>query len=556
MDNTQLLEIKSLKVSIPDLYLVQDLSFELKRGETLAIVGESGSGKSLTSLAIMGLLASNLKVEGSICFNGRELTETSEAEYQNIRGKQIGMIFQEPMTALNPSMKCGLQLTETLQKHEGTDFKTNKRKAIELFEKVKLPQPAGIFNSYPHQISGGQKQRVMIAMAIACKPDLLIADEPTTALDVTVQSEILKLLKSLQQEYGMGMLFISHDLGVVKEVADKVLVMYKGALKEYKSTQQLFDNPESDYTQGLLACRPTAHSDYKRLPLVADFLSGKNTRRERVSSVDKLEKAKKILQQKPLLEIRDLKRWFGASATLFSSSKRVVKAVDEVSFEIYPGETLGLVGESGCGKTTLGRILSGLEKADEGEILYEGKDISSLSRTQWRRLHREIQIIFQDPFSSLNPRLTIGSALQEVLKVHRKAQGKSAEEKVKELLIKVGLEAEHYNRYPHEFSGGQRQRIGIARALALEPRFIVCDESVSALDVSVQAQIINLLNDLKDDFRFTYLFISHDLSVVKYFSDRILVMQSGKLVESGYSDEVYTKPQEAYTKRLVNSVSS
>ncbi len=554
MPEQNLLQINDLRISAGTKTLVQSLNAKVYAGKTLGIVGESGSGKSLSSLAIMGLLGENLKVEGSILWKGEALLKRSEKQFQALRGKQISMIFQEPMTALNPSMKCGLQVMEVLMNHTSISKKQAQEKVVELFKKVKLPRPSEIVESYPHQISGGQKQRVMIAMAIACEPELLIADEPTTALDVTVQADILKLLKELQDENGMGMIFITHDLAVIKEVADDILVLYKGVVKEYKAAGELFQNPENEYTKGLLSCRPTAETRFKRLPLVSDFLDGKDWDKTTVSSSEKRESALEKQKTKALFEIKDLRKWFGGKTSMFAKDASYVKAVDEVSFSIYPGESLGLVGESGCGKTTLGRILAGLEKANKGELFFEGEDISRKSSSAWRSLHKEIQIIFQDPFSSLNPRITIGSAIAEVLKLHRSNRDKSIKSEVEELLVKVGLEEQHYDRYPHEFSGGQRQRIGIARALAVEPKFIVCDESVSALDVSVQAQIINLLNDLKEDYNFTYLFISHDLSVVKYFSDRIVVMQKGKLIESGLADEVYNKPQEDYTKKLIASI--
>lgn len=550
-----LLEIKKLSISANEVALVEDLNLDLKPGETLAIVGESGSGKSLSSLAIMGLLADNLKTQGSILFAGDEILHKTEKEFLGIRGKLISMIFQEPMTALNPTMKCGAQVEEILRLHLKVTAKKAKEETLALFEKVKLPRPEKIMNSYPHQISGGQKQRVMIAMAIACKPKLLIADEPTTALDVTVQSEILALLKDLQNEYGMGLIFISHDLGVVKDIADEVLVIFKGKQMEFGKASEVFENPKNEYTKGLLACRPTAETVYRRLPLVADFLAGEGLKFEKTKPEEKKQKAFNNLEKPALLEIKDLRRWYQSESSFFKKSKSFVQAVDDISFSIYPGETLGLVGESGCGKTTLGKILSGLEKADKGEVFYHGKDISALNKKQWRELHKQIQIIFQDPFSSLNPRISVGDAISEVLKIHKKAKGKECKIKAEELLQKVGLEAIHYDRFPHEFSGGQRQRIGIARALALEPKFIVCDESVSALDVSVQAQIINLLNDLKDDFGFTYLFISHDLSVVKYISDRIMVMKNGKIVESQLADDLYYSPKEDYTRKLINSIS-
>lgn len=548
-----LLSVNELRLQAGPQVLVDGLSFDLEAGHTLGIVGESGSGKSLTSLAIMGLLPDALKAQGSIHFKGKDLLKTSPRDYLKIRGREIAMIFQEPMTALNPSMRCGKQVAEALKRHTPAKAKAITREVLHLFEKVQLPRPAEMMQNYPHQISGGQKQRVMIALAIACKPKLLIADEPTTALDVTVQTEILELLKSLQAEYGMAMIFITHDLGVVRQVADHVQVMFKGKAVEYGPAESLFHHPQADYTKGLLACRPTPEMNYERLPLISDFTSGKGLSHKRVSPEVRQQKALKLQQQPPLLRLNKVEKWFVQKRWM--GKDQTVKAVRGVELDIFPGEVLGLAGESGCGKTTLGRVLCGLEKATRGEIQYRGKDITRLSASEWRKLHREIQIIFQDPYSSLNPRRSVGQTLTEVLKTHRLVTSKKRKQKVTELLLKVGLEVSHYHRYPHEFSGGQRQRIGIARALALQPRFIVCDESVSALDVSVQAQIINLLNDLKEDFGFTYLFISHDLSVVKYISDRMAIMKDGTLVETGLADEVYTHPKEEYTRKLIASVS-
>ncbi|HBF20627.1 MAG: ABC transporter ATP-binding protein [Owenweeksia sp.] len=553
--NEPILQIEDLKIAATELPLVRGLSFSLNKGKTLGIVGESGSGKSLTSLAIMGLLSRGLHLTGKIRFEGKELTRLSPQQYLQIRGNEISMVFQEPMTALNPSMKCGKQVAEILETHGNWSSGAIHKEVLRLFRKVQLPRPEQIRNSYPHQISGGQKQRVMIAMAVACKPKLLIADEPTTALDVTVQADILNLLHELQQEYGMSMIFITHDLGVVHQVADEVLVMYKGEQLEYGTADQVFHQPKNAYTKGLLACRPTAETYFKRLPLVSDFTVNEGSwKPDKLTEAERKSRSLALSAQPPLLEIKNLQKWFTSSG--FMRSPEVVKAVNEVSFRIYPGEVLGLVGESGCGKTTLGRVLSGLEKASAGEIFYRNRDITHLSAGEWRRLHRDIQIIFQDPYSSLNPRIPIGKALLEVLRTHKLATKAEARDEVYRLMERVGLSTEHYNRYPHEFSGGQRQRIGIARALALQPEFIICDESVSALDVSVQAQIINLLNDLKDDFGFTYLFISHDLAVVKYISDRIMVMQKGELVETGQSDELYQNPGQEYTRKLISSVQS
>ncbi len=550
--NKPLLKVESLNISVGETSLVKGLHFKLEKGKTLGIVGESGSGKSLTSLAIMGLLATGLKLKGSLEFDDQDLTKLTPDQYLEVRGNRISMIFQEPMTALNPSVRCGKQVAEILQRHTELSSKKIEAEILRLFKKVQLPRPEQIMKSYPHQISGGQKQRVMIAMAVACKPELLIADEPTTALDVTVQADILQLLEELQQEYGMSMIFITHDLGVVHKVADEVLVMCKGEQLETGTAEQIFSNPQHYYTKGLLACRPTAETSYKRLPLISDFTREGGWKGVAVSVDERKERSKQLITHEPLLEIHQLDKWFTAAG--FMQEKQVVKAVNGVGFSIYPGEVLGLVGESGCGKTTLGRVLCGLEKATSGEIFYRGKDITYLSAREWRKLHREIQIIFQDPYSSLNPRISIGKALLEVLRTHNLIKSRKGKEQVCHLLERVGLRADQYDRYPHEFSGGQRQRIGIARALALEPEFIVCDESVSALDVSVQAQIINLLNDLKDDFGFTYLFISHDLAVVKYISDRIVVMQKGEVVEIGQSDELYHHPEKEYTQKLIASI--
>lgn len=551
MNETPLLKAQNLTIRVGELGLVKSLSFSLQKGKTLGIVGESGSGKSLTSLAVMGLLPDVLNVEGSILYGNKDLLKLKEEQFLSIRGKEIAMIFQEPMTALNPTMRCGQQVIEMVERHTKLRGEKARAYAMELFKKVELPRPESILKSYPHEISGGQKQRVMIAMAIACKPKILIADEPTTALDATVQSSILHLLNQLRDEYGMGMIFISHDLGVVKNVADDILVMFQGEMKEYGTSEQVFNHPQDSYTKGLLACRPTPQTSFYRLPVVGDFTGGQRPKLKLQSREARERHALALGKKAPLLEVRNLNKLFTGKSGLFKKAEKV-KALKTVSLEIFGGETLGLVGESGSGKTTLGRILCGLETATEGTIFYKGHDITTLGTAGWRKLHKEIQIIFQDPFSSLNPRIKIGEAIAEALK----GEGISKKERKSrstELLEKVGLKAEHYDRYPHEFSGGQRQRIGIARALAVQPEFIVCDESVSALDVSVQAQILNLLNDLKEEFSFTYLFISHDLAVVKYFADRIVVLKNGELVEEGLADQLYDHPQTEYTKKLIAS---
>ena len=532
--------------------VVKKISFNLKENKILGIVGESGSGKSVTSLAVLGLLPKNTIQEGTIFFDEKNLLTISDKEFQQIRGNKIAMIFQEPMSSLNPTLTCGSQVAEVLKQHTGLNKKEIYQEVISLFQKVKLPLPDRIFNSYPHQISGGQKQRVMIAIAIACKPDLLIADEPTTALDVTVQKEIILLLKELQKENKMSILLISHDLSLVSEIADNVIILFKGKIVEKGITTDIFHSPQHNYTKGLINSKPNLNQRLKKLPTVEDFIKNKistdvYTKKERDAY------HRKIYELEPLLEIVDLKKYFNTSVGF--TKKSFIKAVDAISFKLYEGETLGLVGESGCGKTTLGRAIMQLEKITSGKIFYKGRDITHLSKTALQNLRKEIQIIFQDPFSSLNPRISIGNAILEPMNVHGiLSNDKERKTYVIELLKKVGLEEEHFNKYPHEFSGGQRQRIGIARAIALKPKIIICDESVSALDVSVQAQVLNLLNELKSTFNFSYIFISHDLSVVKYMSDQLVVMNKGKIEEIDDADTIYKTPISEYTKNLIDSI--
>ena len=551
-----MLEIKNLSVRFvsnqQENEVVKKISFQLKENKILGIVGESGSGKSVTSLAILGLLPKSTFLEGAVFYNGVNLLETSERNFQKIRGKKIGMIFQEPMSSLNPTLACGKQVVEVLQQHTSLNKKEIYEEVISLFKKVQLPKPDRIFNSYPHQISGGQKQRVMIAMAIACKPDLLIADEPTTALDVTVQKEIILLLKELQKENNMSILFISHDLPLVSEIADDVIVIYQGEIVEKGSSKNVFHHPKKEYTKALINSKPSLKLRFKKLPTVDDFIHDKvNT--EVYTTKERQLFHKKIYASKPLLEIVEVKKYFEKKS--WFHKKEPVKAVDNVSLKVYEGETLGLVGESGCGKTTLGRSILHLEKVTSGKIFYKNKDITNLSKDELKNLRKEIQIIFQDPFSSLNPRISIGNSILEPMTVHNILSSKKERKLyVLELLKKVGLEEAHYNRYPHEFSGGQRQRIGIARTIALQPKLIICDESVSALDVSVQAQVLNLLNQLKEEFNFSYIFISHDLSVVKYMSDQLVVMNQGKIEEIGDADAIYSSPKTSYTKNLIESI--
>ncbi len=560
----------SFKTGDTNFYAVKEVSFQLEPGKVLGIVGESGSGKSVTSLALMRLLdEEKAKVTGSIILNDKALLELPEAEMRSFRGNQIGMVFQEPMTSLNPVLTCGYQVAEAIQLHLKVGQKEARSKTIDLFKEVQLPRPEAIFESYPHQISGGQKQRVMIAMALSCNPEILIADEPTTALDVTVQKSILELLLRIKNERNSSLIFISHDLGVIREIADEVIVMYKGKIVEQAATETIFSDPQHPYTKGLLACRPSPQFRLKKLPVIRDFLktdqqgeiqsSGLTIHeiRERyaLSDEEKKHRQKKLYNQEPLLKIRNLNTWFPIKKGFLQRSTEVVKAVNNISFEVFPGETLGLVGESGCGKTTLGRSLIRLIEPNLGKIIFKGQDILTLPQNEMRRMRKKMQLVFQDPYSSLNPKTTIGDAILEPMEVHGLyANQQQRKKKVLELLDRVNLLPEHFNRYPHEFSGGQRQRIVIARALTLQPEFIICDESVSALDVSVQAQVLNLLKDLQWEFNLTYIFISHDLSVVKHFADRMMVMNKGEIIETGDPQEIYEHPKETYTQKLIASI--
>ena len=559
MKATPLLQISDLEISFKKegqyIPVIKRISYELMPNEILGIVGESGSGKSVSSLAIMGLLPKGISsvTNGSVTFEGNNIAELSEQQLQNLRGNQISMIFQEPMSSLNPSHKCGYQVQEILLQHTKLSLAEAKQQTLSLFEQVKLPDPESIFNKYPHQISGGQKQRVMIAMAIACKPKLLIADEPTTALDVTVQAEIIMLLKDLQQQTGMSIIFISHDLSLVSEIANRVLVMYRGEIVEQGSSGQVFHNPQHLYTQALISSRPSLDYRLKRLPTIKDYLE--NTVNDEVISEQKRIKThQQLYDQAPLLEVRNVEKEYFSSAGFFGKQVSF-KAVNNVSFKLYEGETLGLVGESGCGKSTLGNAILLLDKPTAGQIFYRGKDITHLRKSEVKKLRSEIQIIFQDPYSSLNPRIPVGKAIMEPMKVHNLYKNdKERKEKALDILDRVGLDSEYFNRYPHEFSGGQRQRIGIARTIALQPKLIVCDESVSALDISVQAQVLNLLNELKENFGFTYIFISHDLAVVKYMSDQVVVMNKGKIEEINDADLLYQNPQSPYTQKLIAAI--
>ncbi|MFA7444404.1 MAG: ABC transporter ATP-binding protein [Flavobacteriaceae bacterium] len=535
--------------------VIKNISFDLYKNEILGIVGESGSGKSVSSLAVLGLLPDKISriSNGKILYNGEDLTQKNSRKFRKIRGKQISMIFQEPMSSLNPSLKCGYQMEEILLEHTSLSKKEIKNEVLSLFEKVKLPSPEKIYNSYPHQISGGQKQRVMIAMAIACKPNILIADEPTTALDVTVQKEIIKLLKDLQQETGMSIIFISHDLALVSEIADRVLVMYKGEIVEQGKTNEIFHNPKHNYTKALIASRPSLDERLKRLPTIADFLND-TTPTQIISPEERAERLEKLYAQPPILEVKNIEKIYYSRIGILGK-KVGFQALQDISFEVYEGETKGLVGESGSGKSTIGNAILQLDKATKGQIFYKGTDITALSDKEFKNFRKEIQIIFQDPYSSLNPKMKVGEAIMEPMQVHKLYKNnKERKQKTIEILERVGLSLAHFNRYPHEFSGGQRQRIGIARTIALQPKLIVCDESVSALDISVQAQVLNLLNELKENFGFTYIFISHDLAVVKYMSDKILVLNKGNLEEETEADELYQNPKTEYSKKMIDAI--
>jgi peptide/nickel transport system ATP-binding protein len=601
------LDVRNLQVEFSDdgkvVKAVNGISFELHRGETLGIVGESGSGKSVTSLAVMGLLQNPGKITGGeVWFRAQEngeafnLVELPAKQMQLYRGGDIAMIFQEPMTSLNPVYNIGFQLTEAILRHQNISSAQARQKAIDSLQEVKLlpsdeqirqnlietspkaldeqqllqlvrQHKQAILERFPHQLSGGQLQRVMIAMAISCNPLLLIADEPTTALDVTVQATIIDLMGELQQKRDMAMIFITHDLGLIAEIADKVAVMYKGKVVEQGEARQIFTNPQHPYTKGLLACRPTLDRHPQKLLTVSDYMSVEETptgdivikekqpaQPPEVTSAEITQRLATLEKQQPLLQIRNLNVGYPIKG-MFGGTKRHFMAVNNVSFEVQKGETLGLVGESGCGKTTLGRSLLRLVEPLSGQILFEKRDITKHKGKPLQKLRREMQIIFQNPFSALDSRMKVGDAVMEPLVIH--SIGKTKKERQQRaayLLERVGLSADAMNRYPHQFSGGQRQRVCIARSLALNPKFIICDESVSALDVSVQAQVLNLLKELQAEFQLTYIFISHDLSVVKFISDRILVMNRGEIVESGNAQEIYREPKQEYTQKLIASI--
>jgi peptide/nickel transport system ATP-binding protein len=565
MGMNPLLSVENLSVEFSTdegvVSAVRNMNLSVGPDQCMGLVGESGSGKSVTALAIMRLLGrvSARVTSGHVWFShptkGRiDLLALSEEEMQKIRGNHISMIFQEPMTSLNPVKRCGPQVLESMVWHGISGEREGRKRVLSLFEEVRLPDPSRVFRAWPHELSGGQRQRVMIAMAMACNPSLLIADEPTTALDVTVQKTILELMASLQQTYGMGILFISHDLGVIGEIASAVSVMLNGEVVESGPIGQIFNQASHPYTKALIACRPGLSGRPERLAVVSDFTGPGNMLK--MQDPEERDKAHaRMYSVPPVLEVRSLKTDFVTARSFLGKPVSVHRAVDDISFEVYRGETLGLVGESGCGKTTLGRTIMRLVEPSGGKVVYKGVDLSRLSGRELRKLRPRFQIIFQDPYSSLTPGIPIGRAIMEPMRVHGiLGNDRERQERVMELLGLVNLEVGHFYRYPHEFSGGQRQRICIARALALNPEFIVCDEAVSALDVSVQAQVLNLLNELKLEFGLTYLFISHDLSVVKFMSDRVIVMKDGKMEELAEADQLYASPQSGYTRKLFDSI--
>ncbi len=570
-NNEVLLDVSGLSLELSDsdgnyFKVVDNISFKIEKGKSFGLVGESGSGKTVTALSILQLLSykTSRVISGKIMFNHPEkgminLLDLAKSEFRKIRGRYIGMIFQEPMTSLNPVKKVGWQVSEILIRHGVLNSSDSKKRVLKLFEEVKLPSPERIYKSYPHQLSGGQRQRAMIAMAMACNPSLLIADEPTTALDVTIQKSILDLINELKDSHKMSLLFISHDLGVVKEISDNVAVMYRGKIVESKSINAIFDNPSHPYTKGLIACRPPSDGKPARLPVIKhdDLIADSNNiyieKYENVKS--KKFDIKKIYKTDPLIQIKELSTQYSLKKSLMGKVTHSFTAVNKVSFDIYPGETVGLVGESGCGKTTLGRTILKLIDSSGGKVIFKGKDISKLKSSEMRKIRKRIQIIFQDPYSSLTPGISVGKLIIEPMRVHGICKNeKMRKQKVLELLKNVGLEEKMFHRYPHQLSGGQRQRVCIARALALNPELIICDESVSALDVSVQAQVLNLLNELKEKFNLTYLFISHDLSVVRYMSDRVMIMQNGEIIEEGEADNLFKNPTHPYTKKLIDAI--
>jgi peptide/nickel transport system ATP-binding protein len=557
--NNLILSVNDLSIAFgkKQIPVVRNISFTIEKGACVGLVGESGSGKSLTSLAIMGLLPKGGRISsGNILFGQKktDLTTLPQKEFQHLRGKDVAMIFQEPMTSLNPFLRCGEQVKEAMKLHHVGNKQEQKERVIQLFNEVKLPLPEAIYRRYPHQLSGGQRQRVMIALALSCNPQLLIADEPTTALDVSVQKEIIELLRNIQKKRELSILFISHDLALVQSIADQLIVLYRGDVVEKGQAREVFLSPSNSYTKGLVACRPSGKLRQFPLPTVSDFIEGHTPEVHIETAEERLIRHNALYSQKPILEVKGLSVSYNQKSSIFSSLK-LFKAVDSVSFQLFPGETLGLVGESGCGKSTLGKAIMQLTENISGSVTYHGQEMTTLNTSHLRQIRRNIQFIFQDPFSSLNPRLTVGECVVEPMYVHNVyPSGRERWQKAGELFEQVGLSADFLSRYPHELSGGQRQRVAIARALSTCPEIVICDESVSALDVSVQAMVLNVLNNLKTTFGLTYIFISHDLGVIRYMSDRIMVMQKGQLVEFNEADKLFGEPLQSYTKHLLESV--
>lgn len=556
LNNKNNVKVQDFSLSIKGKTILKNISFEIKTNEIVAMVGESGSGKSLTALSLLGLLPTEkISIEsGSIQFNNKELLNLDESQWRTIRGNQISMVFQEPQSSLNPTMCCGHQVEEIIKEHYKNKYSADERKSkvINAFDRVKLPNPERIYSAYPHEISGGQKQRVMIAMALMNEPSLLIADEPTTALDVQVQKEIIDLLKELQQEYKMSILFISHDLSLVSQLADKIVVLYQGSIVEIGTPQEIFKTPKEQYTRALIQARPKPNKRLKKLPTIEDFKL-KVIEEELVSLKERNKRLEKIYAQEPLLSVRNLNKTYTSRNGFFGKQEKFT-AINDLSFDLYPGETLGLVGASGCGKSTLGKALVYLNKPSKGEIFYKGKSLSKLNSSEIRRLRTEVQFIFQDPYAALHPQKKIGNAILEPIEAHQILPLNKRKNRVIDLLDQVGLNQSYFNRYPHELSGGQRQRVVIARALAVDPSVLICDESVAALDISVQAQVLNLLNELQEKLKLSYLFISHDLSVVQFISDKIMVMDRGEIVEYKEADELYRNPQEKATQKLIRAI--
>ena len=562
----QILSVHDLSITFRNrnesVKAVDTISFDLYKGETLGIVGESGSGKSVTALSILQLLPSTASYPtGKIIFNSDQkavdILQAEEKELLKIRGNQIAMIFQNPMNSLNPSHRCGHQVLEAILLHQQVSKAEGKAQVLSLFNQVELPDPERIYAAYPHQLSGGQIQRIMIAMAVSCNPSILIADEPTTALDVTVQKSIIKLLESIKKTHQTSTIFISHDLGVIKEIADRVVVMYQGVIVEQGSVNTIFNNPQHPYTQGLIACRPPLNKRLVKLPTIEDYVNQEtsNFKEEHLSPLQFKERLENLASANELLVVQNLSKFYPKNKNFFGRATEWTRAVDDVSFTMRQGETLGLVGESGSGKSTLGRTILRLLDADSGSVYFKGQSVLDLNKKDLKTLRRDFQIIFQNPYASLNPRMKIGAAIMEPMQVHNlHSNNQQRKEKTIQLMESVGLTADQYERYPHQFSGGQRQRICIARTLSVEPSFIICDECVSALDVSVQAQILNLLVDLRDQFNLSYIFISHDLSVVKHISDHVLVMKDGKIVERNDAESLYSNPKEVYTQRLLDAI--